>query len=461
MAINRNSDLFRLDAYTGQGGFANGAYLAQFPSEGNAKFAYRQAQATYPNYVGKILDVYSGFLWKQPPSREAGDVYAAFVANADGAGHSLDYLLASYQTLAMLLGTVYLIVDKSADQATTRADEKPPYLSMRLPSHLVDYAVDAAGTWVYATFSEVQAAPAAGGLLGLVRRWLSGNAGGIGRTVYRTYTSDGWLLSEGPKGQGVIVQGEHKLGRVPVVRLHSKAPLLPSDVRAVPWADPIVQLNYDLYLQRAKITSLFDDQAFSILVLPARDQAERDRLSNLTLGTSNGLTYDPEGGGKPDFLAPPDGPAKTQMEWYAKTVEEIYRAANFEFVSGAQLSGVALSFHFQEANSALCGLADLCEQAEREVAQLVHAWQGAAFDGHIAYPRDFNVTDLAQSLQQAMDATALDMGPAFNAALKRRLARQVLGTDTAPGVLAEIDKEIDAQGDPYGDRISQAANGGA
>lgn len=452
MAINRTADAFLLDAYTGLGGYASGDYLLKFPRESTAKYQYRKDSAVYPNLVGKIVDVYSGFLWRQTPSREAGDGYAAFTADADGLGHSLDYLLSSYQLLAMLLGTVYVIVDKSPAPAATRADEAMPYLTLRTPGQLVRGTIDAVGNLTQITFSE----SAGGTLVGVG----SGTAA-IGKTQYRTYTKDGWAIHEDIDGQGIVAQGAHALGRIPVVPLHSAKPLLPTHLRAKGWAYDIAQLNYDLYQQRSRITSIFADQAFSILALPARDQTERERLTSLNLGTGNGLTYDPEGGGKPDFLAPPDGPAKTQMEWYAKTIEDIYRQANLEFVGGVQQSGVALSFHFQEANSALTGMADLCEQAERDIAQLVHAWQGQAFDGHIAYPKDFNLTDLAQALAQAMDAVNLGLGPEFDKALKKRLAHQMLGSDTAPSVLAAIDREIDAQGDVYGDRAAQMAQGSA
>ncbi|TAN51573.1 MAG: hypothetical protein EPN21_06290 [Methylococcaceae bacterium] len=437
MAIARNSDQFLLDAYTGQGGFITGAYLVQHHSESSEAFARRQALAVYPNFVRKIVDVYLGLLWRQAPSRDAGEAYAAFAVNADGAGHNLDYLLASYQRLAMLLGTVYVIVDKPITPSATRADEKPPYIAHRLPAHLVRSSVDSSGVWFSVTFSEMS----------------------DGAAVYRTFTRTGWVLSEDAAGTRIIAQGEHGLGRVPVVALHSAYPINPTDKRAMSWVFDLVQLNWSLYNMESGLNALFRDQEFSVFAMPVSDGTERERLQQegLVLGTQNGLLYDPANGGEPKFIAPPDGPVKQHMEKNAATVQDLYRIANLEFVGGVQQSGVALSFHFQEANSALSTMADLCEQAEREIAQLVHAWQGQVFEGHIAYPRDFNLTDVAQALTLAMDAVSLSLSPRFDRELKKRLVKQILGSDTAPDVLAAIDAEIDADGDVYGDRVAQAA----
>ncbi|WP_240348298.1 arylamine N-acetyltransferase [Methylomonas sp. EFPC1] len=141
----------------------------------------------------------------------------------------------------------------------------------------------------------------------------------------------------------------------------------------------------------------------------------------------------------------------------ADTVTDIYRVANLEFVGGVQKSGVALSFHFQECNSTLGDMAENCEAAEVEIASLVYAWQGKTFTGNIAYPKDFNLSDLQTAINIAMDSVTLGMGAEFDKAIKKRLAKQILANDTAPSTMTAIDKEIDAAGDPYGDRIAKQA----
>jgi hypothetical protein len=436
MAIDRTSDTFLLDAYSGQGGFATGDYLVAHPREAATKFTTRKELAVYPNFTRKIVDVFMGFLWKQAPSRESGDIYANFIKNADGAGGKLDTLLFSYQRLAMILGTVYIIVDKPKEKATSRADQSLPYMALRLKSQLVAETKDAVGTWQSVTFSELK----------------------DGDTVYRTYTTTGWKLSKKPDGTEVIDQGDYGINRVPVVRLHISKPLNPNDSASQSWVYDLAGLNWDLYNTRSELRELFRAQTFAILALPVVDEKERERLKDLTISTENALTYNPTGGGQPGFIAPPSDPVELYMKQISDTVQDIYRVANLEFVGGVQQSGVALGFHFQEANSSLRGMSEMCEAAENEIADLVHAWMGQSFDGNIAYSNDFSMTDLGGAISVALDAITLGMGGEFDKAIKKRLAKQILGNDTAPNTMATIDKEIDAMGDTYGDRIAQQAN---
>jgi hypothetical protein len=361
--------------------------------------------------------------------------------NADGAGGKLDALLASYQRLAMIVGTVYLIVDKPQQQGQTRADQAYPYIALRLKSQLAHEIKDgSSGRWLSVTFEE----------------WDETNQ----QQQYRTFTTKTWKVSRDIDGNDMISQGEHNLGRVPVVRLHIEKPLNPYDSHSDSWVYDLAVLNWELYNIRSELRDLERSQTFAILALPVTSPEERERLKKINIGTENGLAFDPTGGGKPDFIAPPSEPTTHYMSRMASIIDDIYRVANLEFVGGVQRSGVALSFHFQEANSSLRTMAEQCETAEREIAWLVYAWMSRTFDGNIAYNNDFNMTDLAQALSQALDSVSLSMGAEFEKALKKRLSKQILGNDVSPATLTAIDAEIDAQGDVYGDRVRKVARPG-
>lgn len=435
MAIDRTSDQFLLDAYSGKGGFASGEYLVTHARESVDKYQGRKALAVYTNYCRKIVDVYMGFLWKQSPAREIDDLYSQFADDADGTGSKLNTLLFTYQRLAMITGTVFVIVDKPQVQGPSKATQALPYLRLRTKQQLVAETKDDAGNWLSVTFSE------------------SLNK----KTVYRTFTTSGWRLSEDAKGETLIDQGDYNLNRVPVVRLHIAKPLNPTDTSSESFFYDLAALNWMLYNLDSEQRELFRAQTFAILALPVMDDAEREKLKDLTIGTENALTYNPAGGGKPEFIAPPPDPIELYEKKMLAIVEAIYKVANLEFVGGVQQSGVALSFHFQEANSALASMAEMCELAENEIADLVYLWQGREFTGNIAYASDFNISDLQQAINTAMDAVNLNMGAEFDKALKKRLAKQILGNDAAPSNMTAIDAEIDAMGDTYGDRIAQQA----
>lgn len=439
--VDKTSDQFLLDSYSGLGGYASGAYLVPHRREDEEDYLERQNLAVYRNYARKVVNVFVGFLWKQGPTRDTDDLYAEFMVNANGAGGKLNAVLSSYQRLAMLLGTVYVIVDKPKTQGPTKANQAMPYLALRLKGQLVAETKDAAGVWLSVTFSE-QA---------------------DGETVYRTFTASDWKLTKDIKGEEVIVkdgkaeQGVYSLGRVPVVRLHIAEPLNPTDSHSQSFFYDLAQLCWELYNVGSELREQERQQAFAILTMPVADEKERERLANLTTGTKNGLTYNPAGGGKPDFIAPPPDPMEHCVKRMAAIVDEIYCLANLEFIGSVQPSGEALSWHFMETNSSLGDMAEQGERAETEIAQLVYAWQNQQFDGNISYPADFNMSDVAKALKTALDAVTLGMGPEFVKTLKKRTARQVLGNDVSAQTMTAIDDEIDAMGDTYGDRIAKQA----
>lgn len=459
--INRCSDTFLLDSYTGKGGYLTGDYLVPHAREDGEALKERGAVAIYPNYTADIVNTYQGYLWKKTPSRDAGDGYNRFLRNADGAGNSLDYCLSGWQTLSMIVGTVWIIVDRPQGQPPTRAQQPAPYVALRMPGQVVDCRWDAFGVLESITFVESDMASAsalapAGGppqtWLGSLVSW----AGLGGERRYRHFDRQGWRVSLDAAGKAVLAQGGHGLGLVPVVPLHSSRLLLPGQTRADPWAFGTIQLNWGLYNQVSEKRTLFRKQAFSLLTIPVVDDADAERLKDLTLGTDNALTYNPQGGGQPAYISPQDGPVKNYQADNADLVVQIYKQANLEFIAGVAASGVSLSFQFQKANASMGGLAEQGESCEQGIMRIVSAWEGEQ-PGRLAYNREFSLADLKTDLAAALDATNLQVSPTFEKELKKKVARSYLGRDASPQTLAEIDAEIDASGDPYGDRLAQQA----
>lgn len=442
-----SGDAFRESAYTGEGGFANGDYLVQHTREEDTHFENRQTLAVYPNYVRKVVDSYLGTLMTGTVNRTGeAAAWLAYQANADGAGAPVDRLMNRAELLAMLHGTVYLCVDRPQGGAQSRADESQlvPYVVIRTPDEIEGApTLDARGRISRITFREQLA----------------------GKTVYRIWTLAGWTLSTDKEGQdvvsldGVPQTGTYNFGRVPVVRLHSTDPLKPNVVRATPWANGLIRLNFDLFNLWSEHRNLLRSQGFSIFTIPVADRDEAEKLQDVTVGPHNALTYNPLGGGQPGYVGPPDGPAQAFERKIADCVQRIYELANLEFVGGVQQSGVALAFHFQSANRTLANMAEQLDRTEMEIAALVCAWNGETWDGHIAYPKSFDLVDLAERLQIGMDALTLGLGDEFARALRKGLARQVLGDTVAPETLQRIDDEIDAGGDPYSDRVTKETGG--
>ena len=198
--------------------------------------------------------------------------------------------------------------------------------------------------------------------------------------------------------------------------------------------------------------------------LPVADQTERDRLREfgVTVGAENAVLYDPTNGGVPGYFAPPPDPLTLMYQAIAETVQDIYRLANLEFVGGVQQSGVALAFHFQAANKTLAGFGQRCELAEQHLGRLACRWMGQDPGGdlRVVYPKSFQVEDLAARLSEDMDALTLGLGPTAERLIRARAARRVLGDSAAAQDYEQIDKDLEAGDDPYGDRVEREAGDG-
>jgi len=119
---------------------------------------------------------------------------------------------------------------------------------------------------------------------------------------------------------------------------------------------------------------------------------------------------------------------------------------------------VSMAFEFQQCNSALRKVAELCETTERNIKTIFDAWLGKTESpGSIAYNNDFNMADLGVTIATAMDALRLNIGMEFDRAIKKQTAKVLVGNDASPDVMKAIDDEIDAGGDVYGDRVAQQA----
>lgn len=242
---------------------------------------------------------------------------------------------------------------------------------------------------------------------------------------------------------------------VPVVPLHSTDPLLPTSLFATPWILDLANLNFDLYNALSELRELFRNQTFSIFTIPIKDQADAEKLKDLTISTENAIPYNPEGGGKPEFISPPSEPVEAYMKYTESLIQQIYRLANLEFTGGVQKSGIAKEYDWLEFNRTLTSFALQCEQAEYRIAELVCRWQETEFRGYIQYPRDFSIR-IAEELETAMNAiTAQILPPMGVVELRKKLTRDILGEFVDDKLLNLMDEEIEKSSQQFEDRVNK------
>jgi hypothetical protein len=405
------------DSYTGLGGFQDGSYLVRYPRETDEKYRRRQQLAVYPNYTKKIVETITSHIFRRPPSRQIeSPSYIEFMKNTDRTGTYIDDFMRKLCKLSLIFGTVFVVVDKprTDKEVQTVAQERAlgilPYATVRLPSQVEELQIDEYGNILSISFRE--------------------------QYSLRVYTDNNWFIQTSVE----TISGEHGLGRVPVVAVSWTDALLPTQVFAPPFIHEIAYISKDLYNAISELREILRSTTFPILTLPSKQP-----VGDITVGTENFIAYDPEGGGKPDFIGPPPEPARLYMEYIQMLIEQIYKMTNLEFVLGTQTqkSGVALEFEFQDLNTMLSGIAMNMEQAEYKIAEIVCAWSGEqGFKGTIAYEKDFSFRDAERDLKIAMDALSLQISTTFDNELKKQLVRTLL-PDADEETVQRIDNEID------------------
>jgi hypothetical protein len=410
------------DSYTGLGGFSDGSYLVKYPRETDEKYARRRQLAIYPNFVKKIVDTYVGALFRVEPQRDfaTNTEYAEFCQNVDLRVTDIDDFMRNIAKLTLIYGTVFVIVDKPKADAPTKAHEKlrgiRPYATIRLPTQIKDIEIDSYGRIQKIVFSEP-------GML-------------------REFTPGTWRV----RIENEVYEGATPFKEVPVVAVSWTDPILPTDVIVPPFVHDIAKVSKDLYNAISELREILRNSTFPILTIPIPDQISEEKLRNIVIGTENFIGYYPEKGGKPDFIAPPESPAKVYLEYINTLIDMIYSLANLEFVKGTekQKSGVALEFEFQNLNSLLTQIAQNLEQAEYRIADLVAKWEGKdGFKGSIIYEKDFSYRDVERELKKAMDALTLNISATFDAELKKYIARMLLGSEIDDATMQRIEGEID------------------
>ena len=432
---------FLIDSFTGLGGFKDGSYLIKHPRETDDKYLTRRKLSYYPNFVKKILKAYISHLFKRVIKRDAAGYkeLERFWDKTNLRGEYIDRAMKRYATLAFIYGTVFLIVDRKPIQALTKAQELEnlPYIVPKLPTDVVDFSVDQSGKLEWIVFQEIITS----------KKFKKEKDKEI---RFRYFDTDSWQILKGTSLIDAVItqQGKHDLGVVPVIPLYAIEPLFETEFFGTSFIFEIAKTNLRLYNALSELDEILRNQTFSILTLPAKDAVDRDQYEGITLSTENALFYDPEFGGKPEFIAPPTNPTESYETRIAELINYIYKQASLEFTGGALKSGVAMAFDFQETNSTLASMAQSLEGAEYQIIELIGRWFDKDLSKAIVeYSKDFSVVDLQQELRNAIDVLSLEISKKFNIELKKKIAYEFLGNRLEDDQMQEIYREIETQED--------------
>lgn len=427
------------------------------PSQPSPKLKTRRKMARYENVGATLLDQVRAALFRKPPDRTFADPATiddtnplkAFWANADGNGRSIDAFMQEAWTVAAVFGHSILLADRDGEtpegQTPSQADAPPVLLRGYTPLDMPDWLVDGAGRLTAVrlleaapreSFTEVFTAP--------------------GYQV-REVTAEGWsveLVQTARKPSNSAQTAEktvedHGFKALPVIVLYARRRALTPMIGRSVMGDPALYI--DLYNLISEVRELLRNQTFAILNIPIGDAnlSQAQELTGQTTGTGNVLfSMQPA-----DFISPQDTNVAAYHEHIDRLIRTIYRLAVVGWDSDSldAESADSRKLKKEDLHQMLSGYAAECEDAETQIAKLVYrahygdSWQTQweKDQPSISYPDDFNVDSLADMLEHATAALALELGETATKELKKRVATHLLPGATQP-TLQKIQEEIDA-----------------
>lgn len=400
------------------------ANIFKHKKERDADYLERVQMSYYYNFCAPIIDIYTNHLFKEPVIQDWADVEIAVENrenNIDRKGSSLSEFRREMAELAQIYGHIFVLVDKPRTEAqiVSLAQQQEagmfPYFTFFRPTDVINWALDEFGNahWV------------------LLQENLNGNINpfefdkdNMNMVQYRLWTRNEWVLYNSKFEE--IERATHGLGSVPIGIVFNKPSKKHQNYLGISEIADIAFIARDVYNKCSELNEIIRNQTFSILTL----QGNSKDYNELSVGTSKALLY-PKETNVPQYISPAAENAETLMKQIDRQVHKMFQLAKLEGGSATQTeqidsqSGISKAFDFQETNSALAKKAGHMEDGELRMWDLFARWEGKKeFAGSVSYPRDFNIQELNDELDEAEKLMKLSLGNEFNIQMKKEIIKK-------------------------------------
>ena len=419
-------------SYLGGKEYHDGKFLQQYLLELESEYLKRLNYTPLDNHARNVIDIYSSFLFRVPPTRELGTLsddpsVDQFLKDADFEGRSFDALMREVQNYASVYGHCWILVDKPSTNVMTRAEELEqgirPYINIYTPENVLDWKYTRSPQgYYYLEYVKV-------------RESIESD-----KEVYKIWYEDKIdtvFLPTNNRDEPVLAESiPNPIMRIPAVILYNQR----SPMRGIGVSDltDIADLQKCIYNELSEIEQIIRISNHPSLVKTRDTEAVGGAGSIIEIPDNLDANL------KPYILQPSgsnlDGVIKSIMH----KVDAINRLSHVGAIrsTGERVqSGIALRTEFQLLNARLAQKAKLMELAEEQIWRLFALWQETVFDGEIVYPESFDIRDWATDLELLQTAKASNVkSSTFNKEIDKQIARTVIEDDET---LVAIDQEID------------------
>ena len=394
---------FYIRSYLGGNDYKNGYYLHRYILETPEEYDARVRHTPVDNHCKNVVQIYTSFLWRVPPTRDYGDLdgdlqLASFLEDADLDGRNFNTIMREVQMNASIYGNV-------VNWNYRRAASGRFYLDMLVV--VEDINADRA---IIKVFTEES---------------------------IMTYEFEDYSEEYTDKKPRLIEEIPNPIGTIPAVNVYNlrgaKRPIGISDLADV------------AYLQQ----SIYNDYSEKEQLIRLANHPSLVKTPNVEASAGAGaiieVPEDLDASLKPYIIQPSGQNLDGIMKCIQNKVDAIDRITHMGSVraTGNQIaSGIALQTEFQLLNARLSEKADYLENAEEQIWGLFAKWQDKEWNGKVNYPDTFDIRDWANDLQYLQMAKASGIkSETFNKELDKQIAEAVIDDSE---MMKTINDEIDS-----------------
>ena len=428
---------FYIRSYLGGNDYRNGYYLHRYILETPEEYDARIRHTPVDNHCKNVVQIYTSFLWRVPPTRDYGDLdgdlqLQSFLVDADLDGRNFNTVMREVQMNASIYGNCWVVIDKPQSNAKTRAEELAqdirPYVSIYTPENIVNwnYKRSASGRFYLNLLVVIEDINSQRAIIKVFTE-----------ETISTYEFEDYSEENSNTEPKLLDEILNPLGVIPAVNVYNlkgnKRPIGISDLADV------------AYLQQ----SIYNDYSEKEQLIRLANHPSLVKTPNVEASAGAGaiieIPEDLDASLKPYIIQPSGQNLESIMKCIQSKVDAIDRITHMGSVraTGSQIaSGIALQTEFQLLNARLSEKADYLENAEEQIWALFARWQDKQWNGSVDYPDTFDIRDWANDLQYLQMAKASGIkSETFNKEIDKQIAEAVIDDDKG---IRTIYDEIDA-----------------
>jgi hypothetical protein len=378
--------------------YRNGYHLTRYLDESNDSndgYSKRLISTPLDNHVQTTVDIYRSFLFRDLPSRELGflldnPLVQEWVNDTDNEGQSMNSFLKTANDLAMVMGSVWILVDKPTYKVETAAQE----IELGLRAYACAYSPQNVLDWKYSRNIAGKM------ILEHIKVIEHENDSTVTMNVWSPEYMTKFVISKDEQGHWEDVMSveeyENPLGYIPFV-FHAPIRTATKGVGQSLVADVADQQRY-IYNLLSELEQTVRISGHPTLVkTPSTD-------ANAGAGSIVTVTEDLDPGLKPYLLQPNSQGITGILSTIESCVESIHRMTHTSAIQakrGQAISGIALQTERQLLNAKLSDISDTLRETELSMWKIWFDWQGInrPEDFDVIYPDSFDIRDRGVELE--------------------------------------------------------------